>query len=75
MDNYELISCDFQMFVNLEELNLSGNLLTDITTTNLDKIPKLRVLDITNNKIDNSLKEVNQEISWNFLRNCRLLLS
>lgn len=28
MNNFDLTFCDFRLFINLEELNLSGNLIT-----------------------------------------------
>jgi Leucine-rich repeat (LRR) protein len=49
---------DFSAFVNLEELDLSGNKITDITKMGLESLKKLRVLDVSKNEINSSLKEV-----------------
>lgn len=73
MNNLGLISsvCSFSTFLNLEELNLSGftytpillltnhrNKLTSIHKLGLEKLVLLRVLDVHNNAIDSSIKEI-----------------
>jgi hypothetical protein len=58
MNNRGLSLCDFRPFVNLEELNLANNKITDITNMGLDELKRLRVLDISNNLISTGLKEL-----------------
>jgi Leucine-rich repeat (LRR) protein len=55
-------ACDFRKFKNLEELNLSGNKLTNIRDLLLFKLPKLRVLDVTRNQITTPIEELAADI-------------
>lgn len=45
-------------FLNLEELNLSHNLLTDIMLLGLEHLHHLRVLDVSFNNLQNPLPQV-----------------
>jgi Leucine-rich repeat (LRR) protein len=48
----------FSAFYNLEELDLSGNQITDIMILQLQRLPSLCALDLHSNLINNSLTEV-----------------
>ena len=49
---------DFKKFDHLEEINLSKNKLTDLTCMGLQALKKLRVLDVSDNSISGSIKNV-----------------
>ncbi len=49
---------DFRPFINVEEINLSHNRLSDITNIGLNELPKLKVLDVSFNAIATPLKAV-----------------
>lgn len=49
---------DFKPFINVEEINLSYNKLSDITNIGLNELPKLKVLDVSFNAIATPLKAV-----------------
>jgi Leucine-rich repeat (LRR) protein len=51
-------SITFSAFKNLEELNLAGNKLTTIAKMGLEDLKSLRILDVSKNMIDISLKEL-----------------
>ncbi len=60
MSGWGLINsvCDFRVFVNLEELNLSHNRVSDISTMGLEELKHLRVLDVSFNDINTPIREV-----------------
>ena len=60
MGAHALRHVDFAPFVNLEELNLAGNQLTDVTKLGLDGLRKLRVLALHDNQLRNPLEQVAQ---------------
>eukprot|EP01117_Protostelium_nocturnum_P019432 TRINITY_DN842_c0_g1_i1.p1 TRINITY_DN842_c0_g1~~TRINITY_DN842_c0_g1_i1.p1 ORF type:complete len:2518 (-),score=1170.22 TRINITY_DN842_c0_g1_i1:41-7594(-) len=49
---------DFRQFIALEELNLSGNKIVSFTSMGLEKLPNLKVLDLSNNRINAPLQEI-----------------
>ncbi len=60
MDEFGLVSwaCNFAPFVALEELNLSGNMITDVVPLNLQVLPLLKALDLSKNQITVPIAEV-----------------
>ncbi|KAJ3424761.1 dynein assembly factor 1 axonemal [Anaeramoeba flamelloides] len=50
--------CDFSAFVNLEELNLSDNGIKNIFNLGLDNLKNLRIVDLSFNRINNTIKEI-----------------
>jgi Leucine-rich repeat (LRR) protein len=60
MASHSLRHVDFAPFVNLEELNLAHNQLTDITKLGIDQLRKLRVLALHHNQLGNPLEQVAQ---------------
>lgn len=57
-------ACSFEEFINLQELNLSGNEITSLHTLNVQRLPYLRVLDVSNNKVDAFLDDVRRLSAW-----------
>eukprot|EP01087_Luapelamoeba_hula_P021301 TRINITY_DN741_c0_g1_i1.p1 TRINITY_DN741_c0_g1~~TRINITY_DN741_c0_g1_i1.p1 ORF type:complete len:1692 (+),score=255.49 TRINITY_DN741_c0_g1_i1:147-5222(+) len=49
---------DLSPFVNLEEVNLASNKITDVTTIGLQSLKKLRVLDVSYNSIAGNPKKL-----------------
>eukprot|EP00698_Gefionella_okellyi_P022880 TRINITY_DN7670_c0_g1_i1.p1 TRINITY_DN7670_c0_g1~~TRINITY_DN7670_c0_g1_i1.p1 ORF type:complete len:2182 (-),score=499.73 TRINITY_DN7670_c0_g1_i1:26-6466(-) len=60
MNGHGLMSVNARLtvFPNLEEINLSNNRITDLYAMGLHELPKLRILDVSNNKIDYTMQEL-----------------
>jgi Leucine-rich repeat (LRR) protein len=52
------VSPSLEPFANLEELNFAHNMITDLWTLGLHRLPALRRLDVSHNKIDYTLPDV-----------------
>ncbi|KAJ3450828.1 protein phosphatase 1 regulatory subunit sds22-related [Anaeramoeba flamelloides] len=55
------VGLDFSIFQNLEELNLSDNNITDLFKLKLDNLYHLKILDLSNNQINNQIDRI---ASW-----------